>query len=150
MAEVDADLVTALKLAKGKKMFFAFIPKGSDGKLILSKKKIPPKEIAEAKKELGGSNAIIGKCFGPIGNMVFQVVKQPPPTLEAALKKVAKRDAGLALVPSFQVDGAADADEGGDAPAAPTAAAPAAPATPTPLRTMPLPLRPDAHQRSAW
>ena len=41
MADLDADLIAGLKLAKGgKKMFFAFIPKGSDGKLIVSKKKI--------------------------------------------------------------------------------------------------------------
>jgi hypothetical protein len=127
MAEVDADLVTALKLAKSKKMFFAFIPKGSDGKLILSKKKIPPKEIADAKKELGGSNAIIGKCFGPIGNMVFQVVKQPPPTLEAALKKVAKRDSGLTVIPNVQLAADAEAEEP-DAGAPEAGGAPPAPA----------------------
>src|SRR5438067_3748436 len=111
MADVDADLVTALKMAKGKKMFFAFVPKGSDGKLIVSKAKIPPKQIAEAKKEIGGGNAVTGKCFGPINNMVFQVAKVAPPTMEAALKKVAKRDSGLAVIPQVQIAGDADSDE---------------------------------------
>jgi hypothetical protein len=55
MTMPDAELATALKQAKGKKMFFAFIPKGgSDGQLIVSKTKIPPKQIAEAKKHLDG------------------------------------------------------------------------------------------------
>jgi hypothetical protein len=36
MPEIDADLVQALKMAKAKKMFFVFIPKGgSDGRLTL-------------------------------------------------------------------------------------------------------------------
>jgi peptidoglycan hydrolase-like protein with peptidoglycan-binding domain len=133
MAEVDAGLATALKAAKSKKMFFAFIPKGGgDGKLIVSKAKIPAKEIAEAKKALGGGNAVTGKCFGAIGEMVFLVAKEAPATMEAAVKKVAKRDSGLAVIPTFQVAGDADADEeGGSAPSAAAAgAAPSAGATP--------------------
>jgi hypothetical protein len=131
MADIDAELVTALKMAKSKKMFFAFIPKGSDGQLIVSKKKIPQKEIAEIKKDIGGGQPILGKCFGPIGAMVFQVLKQPSPTLEAALKKVAKRDSGLLVIPDVQLASDAEEDEpeetGG--PAAP-AVAPAPPAAP--------------------
>ena len=41
----DAELTAALKQAKSKKMFFAFVPKGTDGKLIISKAKIPAKLI---------------------------------------------------------------------------------------------------------
>jgi peptidoglycan hydrolase-like protein with peptidoglycan-binding domain len=128
MADVDADLAVALKMAKSKKMFFAFVPKGSDGKLIVSKAKIPAKVIAEAKKEIGGGNAITGKCLGPIANMVFFVAKQAPPTMEAALKKVAKRDSGLSVIPEVQLAGDADAEEADDsaAAAAPPAGAPGA------------------------
>jgi hypothetical protein len=50
----DAELTTALKQAKSKKMFFTLVPKGAEGKLIVAKKKILPKEIAETKKEIGG------------------------------------------------------------------------------------------------
>jgi hypothetical protein len=64
MTMPDADLAAALKQAKSKKMFFAFVPKGSDGKLIVSKAKVPPKLIAEAKKEIGGGTAVTGMCFG--------------------------------------------------------------------------------------
>jgi WD40 repeat protein len=58
----DAELTTALKQAKSKKMFFALVPKGAEGKLIVAKKKILPKEIAEAKKEIGGG---LPKKTGP-------------------------------------------------------------------------------------
>jgi len=111
MPEKDDELAQALKQAKGKKMFFAFVPKGSDGKLIVSKAKIPPKRIADAKKEIGGGTAVTGKCFGPISSMVFQVAKEPPATLGTAIKKVAHRDAGLTIVPEVQLASDADVEE---------------------------------------
>jgi hypothetical protein len=126
-------------MAKSKKMFFVFIPKGSDGTLLVSKKKIPTKEIAEAKKAIGGGTPITGKCFGPIANMVFQVAKPAPPTLAPAIKKVAKRDTGLMVVPAVQLAADADAEEpeekvaaaaGAGAAAPPAGAAAAAPAAP--------------------
>jgi hypothetical protein len=128
----DAELLTALKLAKSKKMFFAFIPKGSEGKLIVSRKRIPPKAITDAKKEIGGGPPVTGKCIGPLDGMVFEVAKAPAPTLGAAIKKVAKRDTGLSLVPAVQTAADADADEdqansanGAPAAVATPAAAPA-------------------------
>jgi hypothetical protein len=60
----DASLAAALKQAKSKKMFFAFVGKGTDSKLIVSRTRIAPKEIAAAKKETGGGMAVTGKCFG--------------------------------------------------------------------------------------
>src|SRR5207249_93746 len=75
MTMADVELTAALKQAKSKKMFFAFVPKGSDGKLIVSKIKIPTKRIAETKKEIGGGNAVTGKCFGDGGITVFQLAK---------------------------------------------------------------------------
>jgi hypothetical protein len=104
----DADLVVALKQAKSKKMFFAFIPKGSDGKLIISKTKVPPRLIAEAKKEISGGTPVTGQCFGDGGRMVFQVAKAAPAVLAAALKRVAKRDTGLTIDPYFQLAGEAE------------------------------------------
>jgi len=103
------DLTTCLKQAKSKKMFFAFVVKGNDGTLIVSKKKIPPKEVAEAKKELGGGMPVLGKCSGPLNEMVFEVLKPAPATLPACLKKVVKRDAGLTVIAEFRV--ATDAED---------------------------------------
>jgi hypothetical protein len=139
----DADLAAALKQAKSKPMFFAFIQKGPDGKLIVARSKIASKQIADAKKEMGGGSPVTGKCFGAAdGSMVFQVAKAAP-ALGAALKKVAQRDAGIAIKPDVQVAADADSEEDGAAPAtagaaggaqksAPPAAAPSAPAPPAP------------------
>ena len=128
-AELDTDLIAALKLAKGKEMFFAFVPKGAEGKLIVSKKRIPPKEIAEAKKEIGGGKPVLGKCIGPLGEMVFKVAKKMP-TLGAAIKKVAKRDSGLTVVPDVQVSTEVEEEEGAEAETPETAAPPAPPPPP--------------------
>jgi hypothetical protein len=138
--EKDVDLLAAVKQAKCKKMFFAFIPKGgADGTLLLSKAKLPPKAIAEAKMENGGGTPVTGKCFVDGKNMVFHVAKAAPATMGPALKKVIKRDTGLVLEPHIQLAGAAaDAEEQADdadtttgpAPAAAPAAPAAAPAEP--------------------
>jgi peptidoglycan hydrolase-like protein with peptidoglycan-binding domain len=137
----DANLASALKQAKSKKMFFAFVGKGTDGKLIVSRTKIAPKEIAQAKKETGGSMAVTGKCFGDgSSSLVFLVAKPAPATLAAAIKKAAHRDAGVTISPDVEV--ASDADDDDDtsaaatgtpaAAAAPSGAAPAAPGKPAP------------------
>lgn len=139
MAAVDAELNTALKQAKSKQMFFAFLGKGTDGKLLVSKSKISAKEIAEAKKELGGGNLVKGKCKGEGKTMVFEVAKDPPGTMAAALKKLL-RETGLGLLPDIQVTGGDESDEdeaedtsGGATPSADAAAqGQAPPAAPPP------------------
>jgi hypothetical protein len=105
MTMPDAELTVALKLARSKKMFFAFVPKGSDGKLIVSKAKISPRLIADAKREIGGGTPVAGMCFGDGRTMVFQVAKAVPPTLAAVIKKIAKRETGLTIDPDFQLPG---------------------------------------------
>ena len=100
----DAELVSGLKLAKSKDMYFAFFLKGSDGKLIVSRSKIPATELEAAKKEIGGGNLVEGTVKGPTNEMVFKVAKPPSPKLADALKKVVKRDAGITIVPDVQVE----------------------------------------------
>src|SRR5262249_44326197 len=124
----ELDLTAMLRMAKSKKMFFAFVPKGMDGKLIVSKTKIPPKLIVEAKQEIGSSIVVKGKCFGPINDMVFQVAKPAPATLAAAIKKVDNRDAGMNLIADFRVAADAESEEE-TADGAPEAAPAAQPAT---------------------
>jgi peptidoglycan hydrolase-like protein with peptidoglycan-binding domain len=134
----DAELAAALKQAKSKKMFFAFVGKGTDGKLILSRTKIPPKEIAAAKKETGGGMAVTGKCFGDgSSSLVFLTAKPAPATLAAAIKKVAHRDAGVTIAPDVQVASDADEEEqdGTGAAASATAAPGATPAAGTDAAT---------------
>ncbi len=109
----DADLLKGLRAAKGKPQYFAFIPKGpADGKLIVSKAKVKAKDIAAAKKEIGGGNPITGKCFGSIAEMVFTTAKAAPATLKNAIKIVSKRDAGVPVIAEFQLAADADVDEG--------------------------------------
>jgi hypothetical protein len=99
MAE-DKELANNLRQARSKVMFFAFVNKGMDGKLLVDKKKIPPKDAAEVKKALGGGTITQGRCK-PVGDvLVFEVAKDPPATLLATLRKVVKRDAGL----TFELD----------------------------------------------
>jgi hypothetical protein len=107
----DVSLAAALKQAKSKKMFFAFVGKGTDGKLIVSRTKISPKEIAQAKKETGSSVAVTGKCFGESSSLVFAVAKPAAATLGAAIKKAVHRDAGLTITPDVQLASDADDDD---------------------------------------
>ena len=103
-SDVDKDLVAGLKLAKTKRMFFALIPKGgADGLLIVSKRKIPPKQVAEAKAKIKSSAAVLGTCYGAEGKLIFETPKVPVPTWAAIVKKVAKRDAELTIAAEFRL-----------------------------------------------
>jgi serine/threonine protein kinase len=97
--DIDSELATNVKAAKTKRMYFAFVAKGSsDGALVISKTKVPPVLITDAKKRSGGTQVFKGACFGEDGKLVFEMAKEPPATMEAALKKVVQRDAALTQV----------------------------------------------------
>jgi hypothetical protein len=131
--ELDAELAAGLKQAKGKRMYFAVVLKGgADGALIVSKQKIPPTAIAEAKKKSGGSAVIKGACFGEEGKHIFEVAKEPPATLANTLKLIAKRDSGLAIHAECRVGSDPDLAEEEDASASPvsTTSPPKAPPPP--------------------
>ena len=125
--DIDSELATNIKAAKNKRMYFAFVAKGSsDGALVLSKTKVPPALITDAKKKSGGTQVFKGACFGEDGKLVFELAKEPPATMDAALKKVVQRDAGLTQACVCRVGTNPDlADDGG------TADAPVGAATPT-------------------
>jgi serine/threonine protein kinase len=97
--DIDSELATNVKAAKTKRMYFAFVAKGSsDGALVISKTKVQPALITDAKKKSGGTQVSKGACFGEDGKLVFEMAKEPPATMEATLKKVVQRDAGLTQV----------------------------------------------------
>jgi hypothetical protein len=128
MAEVDAGLAASLKEAKKKTMAFAFVTNGTDGKLMVDKKKIPEKATAEAKKACGGK-VVRGRCHDEEGTLVFEVGKPAPATFPSLVKKLVKRDAGLMLqAVEFRVapDLAAEEAESDGQPSAPTAPPPLA------------------------
>jgi hypothetical protein len=125
---VDTELVNALKAAKTKPMFFAFVAKGTECKLLVAKAKIPAKVTAEAKKSSGGGTLFKGRCQfeSETSTMVFEVPKAPPGTLAASIKKVIKTDAGQTMNVEVRVN-AALAEEEGDAAESQEAAPPATP-----------------------
>src|SRR5688572_2132797 len=137
MADKDKKLMTALNDAKKRKMYFAFIPKGtSDGKLIVSKKKIPKAEIEQAKTELKVKIAVIGKCAPSPdnGGLTFEVVKDPGASVGSALKNVIKRDANAIKSEFFVVEDAeTDLPPALEGEGESTGAPPEAPPIPKPL-----------------
>jgi protein-arginine kinase activator protein McsA len=107
-AALDADLATnvkkALKRGPAQPMFFAFVMKGgAGGKLIVSKAKIPPPQIAAAKKETGGSAVLKGVCFGEAGTLVFEMARPVAANVVAATKNLLKAKAGLTLKVEYRV-----------------------------------------------
>jgi hypothetical protein len=107
---IDKDLANALKVARGgKPMQFAFLPKGNEGKLLVGRK-IPPKEIADTKKETGATAVFKGRCVGEEGTLVFYVLKEPPGTLLGQLKKRLKDDAGATFPIDIRVRADAEAE----------------------------------------
>ncbi len=112
---VDNDLVVGLKLAKSKRARFALILKGSnDGALIIAKAKVPPTDIAAAKKRSGGSAVVRGFCQFEDGKYFFDTAKEAPATAAQAVKIIAKRDAGMSVHAEFRVSNDPEllADEG--------------------------------------
>jgi len=107
----DPALSAALKQAAGKEMHFAFISKGMDGKLLVRKTPIPPKELDALRKEMGGT-VVKGKCSGPPTNMIFMVKgKMPAANVGTALMKHAKKEAGIAINAIFQPLGGDEDDD---------------------------------------
>ncbi|HEY2148907.1 MAG TPA: protein kinase, partial [Pirellulales bacterium] len=123
--DIDSELATNVKAAKTKRMYFAFVAKGSsDGALVLAKTKVPPALITDAKKRSGGTQVVKGACFGEDGKLVFEMAKEPPATMEAALKKVIQRDSGLTQVCVCRRGTAPDLADDDAATGKPTTAAP--------------------------
>jgi hypothetical protein len=118
MAEKDKNLLEALKKAKGKRMAFAFALKGSEGRLLVAPK-ITSIQVTQLKKETGATTAIEGECFGEDGKMVFLVEREPPGTLETALRKTVTHDAGMMGPIEIRVPTAAEKDAHKVAPQAP-------------------------------
>jgi hypothetical protein len=134
MAKDQAQLVAALKQARTTPMSFAFVAKGNEGRLLLDKKKVPPKDAADTKKELGGGNIFKGRCLTEDGVLVFEVPKEPPGNLAALLKKIIKSDASLTLNVVVRVNSTLEEGEHGEGEhsqgAVPTPALPPPPAPP--------------------
>ena len=124
----DVDLAAALKKAKAKTKkdawHFALVIKGTgEGTLIVNKGRVLQPDIDKAKKEIGATTVVKGRCSGDKDGLLFETAKEPDAKLAPTLKKVIKRDTGL----TFNVDakiGADVDDEDTPAPATPAATPP--------------------------
>ncbi len=97
-ADLQANLKRAQKATGEGPHFFALLAKGGgEGRLIVSRRKIPDKQVAEAKKALGGGTVVKGLCFGEAGQLVFETAKPPAPSWLVTVKKQAK-EAGLSAL----------------------------------------------------
>ena len=121
--ELKTALRNALKATDAKPHYFALVVKGSDGALIVDKRKPAPKAVEAAKKQLAASTVLRGVCFGADGTMVFQTVRPPGGNMAAVVKKVAQTQAGLTIKPEFRVgaadDGEDEEEQGQEVPEAP-------------------------------
>ncbi len=146
---MDAKLVAALKNARTTPMCFAFVAKGmNDGILLLNKSTIHPKEITDARTTTGGKILARGRCVGEQDKLVFEVGKEPPPTLAKQVKAIIHRDTGMNLAVEFRVVAGMNDDgvvtHGVETPtqqpppsAPPPAPPPPAPPPPPPTATKP-------------
>src|SRR5262249_24523853 len=105
-----------------------------EGRLLLARKPpVPPKEIADAKKELGGGHVFLGRLRWENEEYVFEVGKEPPGTLANTIRTVIHNHAGLTAKVVIRVAADLAAEEAGaHAEAGPYGQAVAAPPLPPP------------------
>jgi hypothetical protein len=103
-------------------MRFAFVAKSAtEGRLLLVRKPpVPPKEIAEAKKELGGGQTYQGRVRWENEQYVFELAKEPPGTLASSIRTIIHKDTGQ----TFKVMCKAAADLAAEEASAPAVAEP--------------------------
>jgi hypothetical protein len=107
----DKALKIGLKRARSQDMYFALVFKGAtEGTLLISKMKVKPAAVTEAKKELGGGRVMRGKVSYANGDHHFVTKQDPPATMAKLIKKLAKEHAGILIKPICR-GGGDDEDE---------------------------------------
>lgn len=102
MSDKDPALIKAVSLAKRatatRPLFFTLVLKGgTDGALLLSRKKSTTQEIKALKEKCGGSVVVRGRCFMEDGKLTFETAKLPSAAVAKVLKMILRRDAGVSL-----------------------------------------------------
>jgi len=110
-------MVKRLKMAKiDQPLRFAVVMKSpKEGALALSKKKVTPDQIKEAKSNAGGGRVVArGICFTEEGKSIFETPKEVPAALSKVVKFFVFRDTGKKIKPIFRVreDLVDEAEEG--------------------------------------
>jgi hypothetical protein len=107
---VDAELQANLNKARSGRMMFAFAHKGNGGSLVVNRT-INGQSANKVKESSGGGTLFRGQCFGENGEMIFEVAKEPPAALAAAIKQAIVLHAGLSLKVVVRVAGDAEIQE---------------------------------------
>lgn len=110
--EERAELVKNLKATK--QMFFAFIPKGTLGQLVVAVSKRERDQAAkETKSEIGGATPLMGTCSGSLSGKVFKLDREPPDPekLSLAITRFVKLKAKLNIKPDIQLKSGPIEDE---------------------------------------
>jgi hypothetical protein len=100
------NMVKRLKMAKIEApLRFALVLKSpKEGSLALSKKKVTPDQIKEAKEGAGGGKIVArGICFTENGKAIFETQKEVPASLAKPVKFFVFRDTGKKIKPIFRV-----------------------------------------------
>jgi hypothetical protein len=100
MTVANEELAKGLMTVKKRPMFFAFLPKGPKSALLLSKKKVTPKQIKELKEEAGGTGRVIrGRAVPEDGGIAFETSEEQKngDALAVLLKKAAKTKANKVI-----------------------------------------------------
>lgn len=110
-------MVKRLKMAKiDQPLRFAVVMKSpKEGALALSKKKVTPDQIKEAKSNADGGRVVArGICFTEEGKSIFETPKEVPAALSKVVKFFVFRDTGKKIKPIFRVreDLVDEAEEG--------------------------------------
>src|SRR4051812_24825905 len=90
-----SQLPAMLKLAQSQEMQFVVVKGGGAAKLLMSKSKVPPKQVSEAMEQISGKIIARGRCVSEDKTLMFECEKPPASTLAAVLRSAIKDEAKL-------------------------------------------------------
>ncbi|RZL07776.1 MAG: hypothetical protein EOP40_15005, partial [Rubrivivax sp.] len=100
--ELLGALKQALRATSDRPHCYALVVKGpSGGRLLVSRKKILSKLIADVRKEVGSNVVVKGVCYGDGPDMVFECPEDPQDLWAKVARSLAKQ-AGLTLNAAFK------------------------------------------------
>lgn len=104
--ELEQRQELARNLKATKQMFFAYVPKGSLGQLVVCLNKRDRDEAAKAaKSDISGGTPVMGTCLGSLNDKIFKLDKKPANAdkLAESIKRVVKITAKLNIEPDIQL-----------------------------------------------
>jgi hypothetical protein len=104
-------LASGLKSVRSKQGYFAMIAHGNGGALLVGKKPIAKSDIETELEQLKGGTIYKGVCGPSNGGVLFECDKDPPGTLAATIKTLAKSQGGVSINVQTQKQVKKDVDD---------------------------------------